>query len=227
MSLRRYPLSEQATEAMLRRIGSGDWPVGEKIPSETSLAAEFGVGRSTVREAVRELAGRGLLESRHGSGVYVIRIDPVEDWATTVRKAVISDVAEGRIAVEVEAARLAAAKRTDEDLAAITAAATRREALQHATPEEFVDADLAFHRAIAGAAHNTIITGLFDSLAERVREAMLDMLGLMRESDAHRPVDQHEHQEIADAIRAGDPEAAGRAARNHLAKILSYVRPEP
>ncbi|MER7078363.1 transcriptional regulator, GntR family [Saccharopolyspora kobensis] len=222
MSLRRYPLSEQATEAMLQRIAGGDWPVGGKIPSETALAAEFGVGRSTVREAVRELAGRGVLEPRHGSGVYVIRTEAVEDWPTTVRKAVISEVVEGRIAVEVEAARLAATKRTADDLVAIERAIARRSELQDGTPEEFVDADIAFHRAVVDAAHNTIITGLFDSLTERVREAMLDVLALLPEP---RPVDHAEHHEIVAAITGGDPEEAARTARAHLEQLLAHVAP--
>nr|WP_225954351.1 winged helix-turn-helix domain-containing protein [Kibdelosporangium phytohabitans] len=75
--MRRHPLSEQATEQMLCLVTSGEWAVGAKIPSEMALAAEFGVGRSTVREAIRELTGKGLLESRHGSGVYVVRDEPL------------------------------------------------------------------------------------------------------------------------------------------------------
>ncbi|GGI67447.1 GntR family transcriptional regulator [Saccharopolyspora subtropica] len=219
MSLRRYPLSEQATDAMVQLIASGEWPVGAKIPSETALAAQFGVGRSTVREAVRELAGRGLLESRHGSGVFVVRTEPVTDWPTVVRRAVISDVVEGRIAVEVEAARLAAAKRTDDDLAAMEAALAERHAARDAAPEQFVDADLAFHRAVAEAAHNEVITGLFDSLTDRVREAMLDMLALLRESGP-RPTDHDEHAAIVEAIRSADPDRAGQVARTHLEHIL-------
>ncbi|GAA2813595.1 FadR/GntR family transcriptional regulator [Saccharopolyspora taberi] len=218
-SLRRSPLSGQATEAMLELITSGEWPLGGRIPSETALAAEFGVGRSTIREALRELAVKGLLEPRQGSGVYVVGTEPVEEWAVLLRKAAIGEVLEARIAVEVEAARLAAAKRTDADLRAIDDAIGGRASAGSA--EEFVDADLAFHRAVVDAAGNSVITGLFVSMTARVRAAMLDMLALL---DGDRPVDQSEHQSVVDAIRDGDVERAGNAARAHLTKVLGYVR---
>lgn len=66
----RRLLTDQAAELLRARIVSGEWEVGAKLPGETTLAAQLGIGRSTIREAVRTLAGLGMLESRQGAGVY-------------------------------------------------------------------------------------------------------------------------------------------------------------
>ncbi|MBX9921568.1 MAG: GntR family transcriptional regulator, partial [Mycolicibacterium frederiksbergense] len=78
--VQRHPLAAQAAELLLTRIRDGEWPLGHRIPGETTLAAQLGVGRSTLREAIRELAGRGVLESRQGAGVFVTAVDATEDW---------------------------------------------------------------------------------------------------------------------------------------------------
>ncbi|CAM04893.1 DNA-binding FadR family transcriptional regulator [Saccharopolyspora erythraea NRRL 2338] len=221
--LRRNPLSGQATQAMMELITGGQWPLGRKIPSETALAAEFGIGRSTVREALRELAVRGLLEARQGSGVFVVGTEPVEEWSLVVRRAEITEVVEGRIAVETEAARLAAAKRTADDMRAIEAANGARQAAGDGSAEAFVDADIAFHRAVVDAARNSVITGLFVSLTPRVREAMLDVVAVVEDSGEPRPVDRTEHQAIVDAIGDGDADRAARVTREHLGKVLGYL----
>ncbi|NUR85201.1 MAG: FadR family transcriptional regulator, partial [Nonomuraea sp.] len=100
-ALRPSPLVEQATERLREQIVGGVWPVGTRLPGETTLARELGVGRSTVREALRALAGAGLVQARQGSGVFVISDAPVADWAAKLRRAAIADVYEVRMLVEV------------------------------------------------------------------------------------------------------------------------------
>jgi DNA-binding FadR family transcriptional regulator len=218
-AIRRHPLAEQAAEVILARIGSGEWPLGHKLPGETALAAELGVGRSTVREAVRELAGRGVLESRQGAGVFVVATDSSQDWETVLRRADIDEVVEGRIAIEAEAARLAAQRRTPADLRAIAALLDARAvAAREARDEDYVDADIAFHQAVVAAAHNTVLAELFQSFVPRVRRAMIDMLRFAGDADDHR-TDHGAHLAIADAVRAGDPEAAARSSRHQLARL--------
>ncbi|WP_432936079.1 FadR/GntR family transcriptional regulator [Kribbella sp. CA-253562] len=217
--IRRHPLAEQAADEILRRIGAGEWPVGQKLPGETTLAAQLGVGRSTVREAVRELAGRRVLESRQGAGVFVVGAQPVEDWDRVLRRAAITDVLEGRLAIETEAARLAAARRTATDLRALKRTLTQRARAAAESPDdEYVEADLAFHRAVITAAHNLVLAELFDSFVPRIRRAMLDMLKLDAGHARHRG-DQAEHAAIVDAIRAQDPELAAGRSRSHLAGV--------
>ena len=222
--IRRQPLAEQAVEEILRRVGAGEWPVGHKLPGETTLAAQLGVGRSTVREAVRELAGRRVLESRQGAGVFVVGTQPVEDWDQVLRRAAITDVLEGRLAIETEAARLAASRRTATDLRALKRTlAERARAAQELADDGYIEADLAFHRAVVTAAHNAVLGELFDSFVPRVRRAMTDMLKL--DTTAQHRGDQAEHAAIADAIRAKDSELAAAVSRSHLAGVRSGLLP--
>ncbi|MEU4194590.1 FCD domain-containing protein [Kribbella sp. NPDC026611] len=220
--IRRHPLAEQAAEELLRRIGDGEWTLGAKLPGETTLAAQLSVGRSTIREAIRELAGRRVLESRQGAGVFVIALQAAEDWDTVLRKADISDVLEGRVAIETEAARLAALRRTPADLKNFRYTLADRQRASEKSPDDwYVEADLAFHRAIVTAAHNAVLTELFDTFVPRIRRAMLDMLKL---DDQHRHrFDQAAHEAIAEAIRAKDPDEAAARSRDQLAAVRSAL----
>lgn len=215
-TIRRLPLAEQAVEVMLARIQAGEWPLGHKLPGETTLAATLGVGRSTVREAIRELAGRGILESRQGSGVFVIDLEPREEWDSVLRRAGIVSVLEARIAIETEAAGLAAERRTRADLLALR----QRLAERNTAPDELgalVDADTAFHRAVIAAAHNELLLELFDSFIPRIREAMIAMLRANPMNDA--PGDHLAHEELVDAIRNGDSQRASGLSRSHLSGL--------
>jgi DNA-binding FadR family transcriptional regulator len=220
--IRRHPLAEQAAEELLRRIGSGEWVLGAKLPGETTLAAQLGVGRSTIREAVRELAGRRVLESRQGAGVFVIALQAAEDWDKVLRKADITDVLEGRLAIETEAARLAASRRTPADLKSFRYTLTDRKRAAVSAPDDwYIEADLAFHRAVVTAAHNAVLTELFDTFVPRIRRAMIDMLKL---DDQHRHRhDQAAHEAIAEAIRAQDPDLAADRSREHLSAVRSSL----
>lgn len=217
--IKRQPLAGQAVEVLREQIGSGRWALGAKLPGEQALADELGVGRSTVREAIRELAVRGVLESRQGSGVYLLSIDVADDWETVLRKARIGEILEGRIAIEVEAARLAAERRTPHDLRALSRALDEREAAISADDETFLDADQRFHTAVVAASHNTVLVELFASFVPRIRPAMLDMLDVLERRAPHHPGDHEEHRVIVDAIRARDGDAAARASRDHLTEL--------
>ncbi|MCD2262133.1 FCD domain-containing protein [Dietzia aurantiaca] len=214
--VRRASLADQAAELLLERIRSGEWALGEKLPGETTLAPQLGVGRSTVREAIRQLAGRGVLTSRQGAGVFVTALEVPEDWDAVLRRADIVSVIEARVAIEAEAAALAAARRTPADLRAIRRALARR-AENRSDIERHVDVDTQFHRAIVVAAHNPVLVEMFDSFTPRVRAAMIDMLRLRQDfgSDA----DQRAHAELADAIADRDAAAASRLSRAHLGEL--------
>ncbi|NUS27022.1 MAG: FadR family transcriptional regulator, partial [Streptomyces sp.] len=98
--LRPSPLVEQAAERLRAQIAAGHWEVGSKLPGETTLARELGVGRSTVREALRALAGAGLVQPRQGAGVFVLATEPTADWPTRLRRAAVTDVYEVRMGLE-------------------------------------------------------------------------------------------------------------------------------
>ncbi|ORA38664.1 FadR/GntR family transcriptional regulator [Mycobacterium aquaticum] len=214
--VQRHPLAAQTAQLLLARIRDGEWPLGHRLPGETTLAAQLGVGRSTLREAIRELAGKGVLESRQGAGVFVTALDVTEDWDTVLRGANIASVIEARIAIEAEGAALAAARRTPADVRTIRRTLAARGVTGQSVPEH-VDADMAFHRAVITAAHNDVLTQLFDAFLPRLRLAMIDMLKIR--PIASEPCDHDLHQQLADAIIARDPAAAAASSRTHLSAL--------
>lgn len=214
--LKRVPLADQAADVLLARIRAGEWALGAKLPGETTLAPQLGVGRSTVREAIRQLAGRGVLDSRHGSGVYVTAVDVPEDWEQVLRRADIVTVLEARAAIEVEAAALAAVRRIPSDLRAIKRALAERTAPGQSV-EEHVDADMVLHRAIVVAAHNDVLTEMFDGFVPRVRRAMVDMLRLRPAAD--EAADQDAHADVVAAIVERRADVAAAATRAHLGAL--------
>lgn len=203
-------------DILLTRIGEGEWQLGQKLPGETTLAAQLGVGRSTVREAIRQLAGRGVLTTRQGSGVFVMALEAPEDWDAVLRRADIVAVIEARTAIETEAAALAATRRTATDLRAIRRALDGRRAHPSGV-EAHVDADTAFHRSIVIAAHNPILLELFDGFTPRLRQAMVEMLRLRRDDGGQ--ADDDRHALLADAVTARDPARAAAESRSHLVDL--------
>lgn len=226
-TVRRAPLAEIAADVLQERIRSGEWPLGARLPGETTLAAQLEVGRSTIREAIRRLAGRGILESRQGAGVFVIALDVPEEWDAVLRRVGIAAVLEARTAIESEAAALAAARRTPVDLQAM------RDALQGRAAgaavlglEAYVDADTAFHRSVVAAAHNDVLIELFDGFVPRSRRAMIDMLRI-RGAHSAAGSDQDEHAQLADAIERQDAASARELSRAHLTALREALGADP
>jgi GntR family transcriptional regulator, transcriptional repressor for pyruvate dehydrogenase complex len=220
--LRRSPLVEQAIERLREQITSGAWAVGARLPSETTLAAELGVGRSTVREAIRALASTGMVESRQGAGTFVRAAEAVEPGLETrLRRAAMLDVYEVRHAFELQAARLAASRRDADDLANLDRTLRlRQEAFAAARDAAFVETDLAFHQAVVDAAHNPVLTELFGSFTSALREALF---GVFADSEVHTDATSS-HLDLAAAIRAGDPDAAAAATSRHLDATIRTLR---
>ncbi|MEV0627328.1 FadR/GntR family transcriptional regulator [Nonomuraea wenchangensis] len=231
-SLRPSPLVEQATEHLREQITQGEWPVGTRLPGENALAKTLGVGRSTVREALRALAGAGLVQARQGSGVYVIATEPAEDWPARLRRAAITDVYEVRVMVETRAARLAAERRTEEDVAALEAALAARHAAATGSDTgndagndaAFVDADIALHAAVVAAAGNPVLTDLFAEFAPVLRERLIDLVELLGLRE-HDPDPGHaSHAALVDAVRRGDGPAAEAVLQAELEQTLAHLR---
>ncbi len=221
-SLRRSPLAELAFRQLHEQLQAGRWEVGTRLPAEPELAQQLGVGRSTLREAVRALVHAGLLETRQGSGTYVRSLAPGPGWEPLLRRAAVLEVYEVREALEVQAARLAAGRRTDADVAALrTRLAARDSARQHARDSRFVEADLAFHRTVIAAAHNRLLMDMFESFASVLREALVAVV-----SDRHLDdVDvAPTHARLVAAIEAGDAGAAERATREHIRPTAAVLR---
>ncbi|MFG3010747.1 FadR/GntR family transcriptional regulator [Streptomyces cinerochromogenes] len=215
-ALRPSPLVEQAAQRLREQIAAGHWPVGAKLPGETTLARELGVGRSTVREALRALAGAGLVRPRHGAGVFVTATEPVEDWPTRLRRAAVTDVYEVRMGVEVQAARLAARRRTPEDIAALRTALEGRRTAAAGGDAGFVEADIALHGAVVAAAHNPVLTDLFTEFVPVLREGLVTLLHLTRLRHEDPNTGDDTHAALVEAVTDGD---AGRAAAVLLGEL--------
>lgn len=192
-------------------IAAGEWPVGTKIPPEPELVAALGVGRNTVREAVRALEHAGLLEPRRGDGTYVrATSDLGAAFLRRARRSTVHDVLAVRTSLERDAAAAAAEQRTEADVAAIRAALTaRRDAGRDRAA--FVAADLAFHQAVVAATGNPVLVDLYAGLTEAVMRSVAEIDEL-----DDRPGGFPGHEELADAIEAGDPVAARAAADTYL-----------
>ncbi|WP_062998807.1 FadR/GntR family transcriptional regulator [Nocardia mikamii] len=217
-TVQRQPLAAQAARLLLDRIRAGEWQLGHKLPGETTLAAQLGVGRSTLREAIRELSGQGVLESRQGAGVFVTALEVAEDWDEVLRRADIAAVIEARIAIEAEAAALAARRRTPADLRIMRKALSVRAGSDDSV-ERLVDADTAFHRTVIAAAHNEVLLQLFDAFVPRVHRAMTQMLRMRPMADP--AADHHAHEVLFEAIRDRSADAAATASRVHLSALKS------
>jgi DNA-binding FadR family transcriptional regulator len=217
-SLKRGGLVELAVEQLTRQIVEGGWPLGARLPGEVQLAEQLEVGRSTVREAIRELVRAGMLESRQGSGTYVISVQPELRWDAVLDAARIVEVYEVRSALEVQAAVLAAGRRTERDIDDIRRALGDRDRLlptQRSAPAAFVATDLAFHRAVVVAAHNDLLLTMFDSLIPVLTRAMTGVAvaddDLRNGNDLDLP-----HASLLDAIVARDAAEARRAVESNI-----------
>lgn len=204
---------------LFERIKQGEWPLGAKLPGENALAPQLGVGRSTAREAIRKLAGQGILTTRQGAGVFVTSLKVSEDLQTVVGRADIVEVIEGRLAIETEASSLAALRCTPADIDAIKHALRAR--LEAGNVEDFVDADTAFHRTIVVASGNKMLVEIFDSLVPRVRDAMISMLrirGIYGDE-----ADHCEHAVLVESVEGRDPAVAAAACRAHLTALKREI----
>jgi DNA-binding FadR family transcriptional regulator len=214
---RRAGLIDQVVETLRARIESGTWPVGSRIPTETELTELTGTGRNTVREAVQALVHAGLLERRQGSGTYVLADSELQvAVGRRVATARHRDVLEVRRTLEVGAARLAATRRTPDDVAVLTALlAERAGARERGDLEATASADLALHRAIAAASRNPVLIELYDHLLDAVAETV-------RANVAGPPLrgGDDDHALLVAAVVEGDPARAAHEAARFLDELL-------
>ncbi|MFF8788439.1 FadR/GntR family transcriptional regulator [Streptomyces sp. NPDC015125] len=211
-SPRRSALADQVIAQLRAQITSGEWPVGSRIPTEPALVEQLGVARNTVREAVRALAHNGLLDIRQGSGTYVVATSELAGVMNRrFAAAEPGHVAELRSALEASAARLAAERRTAQDLRQIDALLERRErAWESGGAEAFVQADATLHMAIVAASHNEVLAEIYADLGGVLREFLRADVGEELRPEAHM-----DHARLVEAIRAGDGDRAAAEASAH------------
>ncbi|QCQ93501.1 FadR/GntR family transcriptional regulator [Rhodococcus sp. SGAir0479] len=219
-ALRNGPLVPQLEHVLRQRIETGSWAVGQRLPSEAELAAELGVGRSSVREAVRLLARDGLLDVRHGVGTFVAEPPDGPGFDQLLRRARVLEVLEVRRALETEAARLAADRADREGVAALRRQVAERHARQVGGADAFVTADLDFHRSVVVLAGNAVLTALFDSVRPVLHAALVDMV----DSEPQLPDTGAAHDALVAALAAGDGAAAVAATNANLDPMIAKLR---
>ncbi|WP_181708118.1 FadR/GntR family transcriptional regulator [Chthonobacter rhizosphaerae] len=214
--------AERVIDTLRARIASGALAAGGKLPTEVELIKEFGVSRTVVREAVAVLSADGLVQARQGAGVFVL--DKPKDGLGLLpdlpgRLTAVLDVLEVRMAVEIEAAGLAAQRRTGAQEAEIREAFERfNQDLETGQPTG--NADFAFHRAIAEATNNPYYVEILDVLGRRTIPRDLVSMAAPEYvlSKPYLETMQAEHAAILEAIARSEPAAAREAMRTHLAQ---------
>ncbi|MEV0277189.1 FCD domain-containing protein [Streptomyces sp. NPDC050610] len=223
--VRRPSLSAEVIGRLRHRIASGDWPVGARIPTESELMEQLQVARGTLREAVRALAHAGLLDVRQGDGTYVRATSELSGAV----KRLYGDsgqehLLEVRQALDVQAARLAAARADDAALDALADILARRAAAWDARDfETWVAADWDFHAGVADAAGNPLLSELYRNLAAPLRASMAafwDSPGFAGAAPAG-------HEDLLAALRAHDPSKAASQAGANITETLAWHTDSP
>ncbi|MGW0163185.1 FadR/GntR family transcriptional regulator [Mycobacterium sp. NPDC003323] len=219
-STRRTGLVEQVIEQLRDSVTTGEWPVDTKIPTEPVLAESLGVGRNTVREAVRALAHSGIFEVRQGDGTYVRATSEVSGALRRLCGTELREVLQVRRCLEVEGARLSATARTDADLTELWRLLERSDQLRAAgLAEEFARADADLHFAVVRSSHNAVLTELYRGLTEVV-------LASIATSTVSNPVslaDSPRHRGLIEAIADRDDRRAVEEAGGFLDELLDRL----
>ncbi len=199
----------EAVFASLRgAIEAGEIPVGTRLDSEATLARQFGVSRTMVREALRSCTALGLTATHTGKGTFVIADKVAQDLK--LGKYSASALVEARPHVEVPAAGLAAERRTSEDLEALRE--ILREMDEAESLQQWVQLNTEFHVTIARASGN----GVFESFLSDICEAMANQSNTLNLVADRRKDSGAEHARIFDAIERGSAEDASQAMTSHL-----------
>ncbi|HEX3805752.1 MAG TPA: FadR/GntR family transcriptional regulator [Gaiellaceae bacterium] len=219
-------VTEDAIETIRELIATGQWGPGTRLPREVDLAAQLGLSRNSLREAVRALSLARVLEVRQGDGTYVSSLEPGELFAPTLsatnlfRGRTVLELFEVRRLLEPEAAALAA-MRADADVVRDLRTELERMIAAGDRADELVDADTAFHDVIARAPGNSVLRALLSSLSTstvraRLWHGLVDRVAL--------DVAREEHTRIYDAIAARDVDLSRAAALVHIASNEAWLR---
>lgn len=223
----RGTLADQVTERLLEYIQSQHLKPGDLLPSESSLAVSFGVSRPVVREALKNLEGKGVIEIINGKGALVrpIDSDPLRLFfqrAMQMEHGTMLELMEIRKGLEVQAAMLAAQRRDENDLQAIRRVVrTMREHMDDM--ETYTRLDVEFHLRIATASHNTMMVYLIDSIRDSLRSTI--SAGLQSRGPApHLEAIQRTHEVLVDTIEKGNIEESMLAMTQHFDEAISAMK---
>ena len=218
----RPPLAEEVTAKLRTMIQSGEWPLHQRIPSETGLMTDLGVSRGTLREAIKALAHSGMLEVRRGDGTYVRATSEISGAARRMyQDHTEAHILEVRLGLDTQAARLAARNATADDVTALRALlAERVHAWNSEDFEAWARADWGFHERVAQASGNPLLHELYVSFGEVFHNDLLKQQpragfdGLPHEG----------HGALVDAIEAHDADAAVASVNRNLNSCAEWLK---
>ncbi len=223
----RRNLHRHLVEAVGLRIVRGEIKAGETLPTEADLGAEFGVSRTVTREAIKVLAEKGMVESRPKVGTQVQPrqqwnlIDPdILNWEYEVgpREPFLHRLTELRLVIEPAAARMAASRATNQELALIQAAYERL-AQSVAEIDEYINADMQFHAAIVNAAHNELLEQIVNTIRVALIASRKTTTQIPGASQSTLPL----HYAVAEAVCKRDAQAAYRAMEYLINRVKEDI----
>lgn len=218
----RRRLVDAVIERLERQIALGAFAPGDRLPTETELTDSFGVSRTTIREAVGALSHAGLVDVRQGDGTYVAEAPPGrESLDVRLRRATALDVYEVRRPLEVEAAKLAAERRSAADIRRLRSLLAERDRLRDAgDTARAVDVDVEFHGTVATASRNAVLADVYRAFSSVLRETLVgigrDTVALTDTTDLHYA--------LVDAIEAGDANRASAVTEALLETDAAELR---
>src|SRR5262245_4716848 len=220
----RQSLSDRLAKRIRTLIQSGEYKEGDRLPPIMEMARRFGVGHPTVREALKKLEAMGVVEIRHGSGVYVTRDRDVlvlasPDYSGTLTKKLLLDLIEARTPIELQTTALAARNLTDEHCHEMRRLLTTAEE-NLANDAVLTSANMAFHQQIALASGNAVLAQLLDVLQELFVGEQRLILGIF----GSRQRDHAEHLGILEALEQRKESLAVERMRLHLEGVHEVLQ---
>lgn len=215
--IHKKSLAEEVASKIQEQIAEGYYKINEKLPIETELMTSFGVGRSSIREAMKLLSNSGLLKIKQGLGTFVQEINSTrEPMNDKLMRAKVQDIDEVRQLLELKIAEKAALNRTEDDIIAMKQhLANRLKAANDGLLEECIEADVQFHIAIAQASKNEILADLYQSVAIHLKKGFLELY-----PDTHVFQNTYViHEQLLESIIAKD----SKKAWNTVAKIIGHI----
>ena len=197
---KKETLGSRVISQIRNDIAQGKFKLNEKIPAEPELMQLYGVGRSTIREAIKTLATAGILKVQQGSGTFVNSFVSEQTIEQRLKNADFDQINAVRILLEGEIVRLAAQNRTETHIDQIEQSLERRkQAIQSEQRQACVDADIAFHMAIAQASLNNVLADLYESFTLIIRDffSKRETQGI-----SHFAMSHHLHEQLFKAIKA-------------------------
>ncbi|MBO2945474.1 FadR family transcriptional regulator [Paenibacillus sp. F411] len=219
---------ELVRKAILAQIEEGRLLPGQKLPSVVDLSTSFGVGRSTIREALSALKATGWIQVKHGGGTFVHQVLPSSQSSSLdpfKESKNVKELLEVRIWLESGSAAYAAERRNEEDLKKLKQIMAHMEQALAANDTRMSEqADIEFHLAVAAASHNELLNTLMSSLACRLTETMGKTRQLwFFKNQSSAALLLQEHQSIFDAISAQDSRLASQLIQSHLLKAADVL----